>query len=425
MQSELALDVSSQTRTQASGAYGRGVVPDRWVGEYLSARNHGDGFFQSGRILEGAIYMYMTTIMKVISDCNLACSYCYDLPRQIRSHARIMNMEVLERSIFQVLTNSPRKAQFIWHGGEPLLRGKDFFAAAVELQRKYKKPDQEIENGIQTNGLLLDNGWVDFFEENAFGIGVSLDGPEIYHDLYRVSSNGNGSFGGVLSAIELLVERKVKFGVLCVLTRESIVSADELYSFFRKIGVKSFDFLPLMESALHSSVTVKDFGTFMCTVFDRWFQDNDPEIRIRFFENALEGILGGSPGLCFFAGTCSSFITVDVNGDVYPCDNLAPFWEFRFGNLISESLDTILLNSRFQRFQASVNLHNPQCSKCRYLKICYSGCTFERYVSNGNISAKTRLCSAHKRIFSHIEKKVVSMIDEFDQRHRVQISSKT
>ena len=230
----------------------------------------------------------MTTfIIKVTSGCNLSCKYCYDNSRQVHSSTQRMSESVLNRVISQLIFHSPDKAEFIWHGGEPLLAGMDFFESIVELQRGYAQPNQKVLNRVQSNGLLIDENWLEFFKENGFKVGLSLDGPQEIHDQNRITLNGGGSFSLVKRAIDLLQKHDINFGVLAVLTKHGVDSAGAFYSFMKEMELYNFEFNDLIDGSSEIAITPDEFVSFATHLFDLWMEDNDPSLQIRFLENFL------------------------------------------------------------------------------------------------------------------------------------------
>lgn len=142
-----------------------------------------------------------TTMLKPAgSACNLDCRYCYYLDKAAQYGGRqaVMSDELLELYVRQYIqANEVPTVQFCWHGGEPLLLGLDFYRKAVALQRRYAD-GKHIENTLQTNGVLIDETWAEFFAANAFLVGVSLDGPEEIHDAFRTTKGGAPTFGQVM-----------------------------------------------------------------------------------------------------------------------------------------------------------------------------------------------------------------------------------
>ena len=140
------------------------------------------------------------------SVCNLGCRYCYYLDKAslYENRQSIMDDELLETTIKQYIqANDIPQIMFVWHGGEPLIAGLDFYKKAVDLQRQYANGKQ-IENVLQTNGMLIDEAWCRFFAEHRFLIGISIDGPASVHDAYRRNKAGEATFDKVMNAIELM-----------------------------------------------------------------------------------------------------------------------------------------------------------------------------------------------------------------------------
>ena len=169
----------------------------------------------------GTFYPFLSPLYLVAkpasSACNMRCEYCYYLEKSkyYPKGTNRMDERMLEMFISRYIAaqNSP-DVLFNWHGGEAMLCGTDFFRRALELQRKYGA-GHNIVNTIQTNGLLLDRKWCSFFRENGFLVGISLDGPEDCHDMYRKKTGGQGSFADVMRGMEMLKGEGVEFNVLC------------------------------------------------------------------------------------------------------------------------------------------------------------------------------------------------------------------
>lgn len=359
----------------------------------------------------------ISLIMKATSNCTLACSYCQYMSDRTGDNSNlVMSREILHKSISQLMSLASKNVTFIWHGGEPLLAGKDFFEEAICVQRQYQKGNEKIVNNIQTNATLLNQEWVEFLQRNNFNISVSLDGPNEIHNMHRLYPSGNKSFTSVMQGIRLLIDKNLKFGLLAVLTKDSIKEASQIYNFFVTNGVKSFDFLPCIEvnkytgEMIGSSITSSEFADFMIQVFDLWIEDDNPDIRIRYLDNILTGLLGGKPTLCKFAGTCSNFLTIDCNGDIYPCDNFVGYGELKFGNILDDNLHNILESGKYKDFSANTKTIKPECLNCEWYQICHGGCPYYSYMRGQNFSRENYFCEARKSIFKYVEKRVKRMI---------------
>ena len=192
------------------------------------------------------------------STCNLDCAYCYYLSKEklLDQHpGRRISDELLESYIRQYIEGQDAdEVVFSWQGGEPTLLGVDFFRTVVELEKKYKKANQRIENDLQTNGTLINEEWCKFLRENNFLVGLSIDGPKELHNAYRVTKGGEPTFDKVFAAARMLKKHGVKFNTLTVVNRVNAKRPKDVYRFLRKeIGSTYMQFIPCVEP--------KDFQT--------------------------------------------------------------------------------------------------------------------------------------------------------------------
>ncbi|GAM58084.1 arylsulfatase regulatory protein [Vibrio ishigakensis] len=203
----------------------------------------------------GKAHTKMQALAKPIGAiCNIDCSYCYYLGKKellnySKSDAEVMSGERLEQYIQQYIEaqNTP-EIIFSWHGGEPTLLGVDYFKKVVELQKKYCPQHSNITNDIQTNATLLDDEWCQFFKQNEFVVGVSIDGPEHIHNRYRTNKAGRGTFKQTFRGIQLLKKHRVKFATLTCVNDLVSTSPLEVYRFLRdEIAPSQMQFIPVVD----------------------------------------------------------------------------------------------------------------------------------------------------------------------------------
>ena len=146
-----------------------------------------------------------TIMVKPIgSACNMACKYCYYLGNDL-SKRQPMSYETLELVIKEYFAADDSDTySFIWHGGEPTLRGLEFFKKAVELQKKYLPEGKNCWNNLQTNGLSLNEEWCAFLKKESFDVGLSIDGTKLIHDTYRKDASGKDTYDRIKENIQLL-----------------------------------------------------------------------------------------------------------------------------------------------------------------------------------------------------------------------------
>lgn len=338
--------------------------------------------------------------------CNLDCAYCFYLDRETDPYAglpsRKMSFETLERLVKDFLEYSYPNSTFAFQGGEPTLCGLDFFEKLVELQVRHGRNGQNVSNAMQTNGMLLDENWCKLFHDYNWLIGLSMDGPEAMHDLYRKNRGGAGTWKRVVQSAELMKKHKAEFNILCVLSQANVHKPREVYKFFRSLGVDNVQFIPLSEFApdgtpLPFTVTPEQFGRFMCEVFDLWWPQRRT-MRIRFFDNLAEALADQMPGACTMQETCDSYVVVEYNGDVFPCDFFVE-GGWKLGNIGEDSFDTISRRRTRIEFSKKKQIRHPDCDACEYETLCWRGCPHTRRSARGKFEDLDYFCAAYKMIF--------------------------
>jgi len=338
------------------------------------------------------------------------------------NHPKVMSLSVAEQLIQSAVNTNVMHISFCWQGGEPTLAGLDFFRAIVALQRNYRKPNQAIENSIQTNGVLLDSEWCRFLSENNFLVGVSLDGPKEIHDCYRKDYAGRGSFDTVMAAIACMNKYSVQYNILTLLTDSNIAKANEIYSFFCQNNFSYLQFIPCFEydeygNRLPYSVTGNDLGNFYCKLFDEWYRDGFPYVQVRLFQDILLYAIQEVKTSCCWMQNCDSYIVVEHNGDCYPCDFFV-YPEWHLGNIMNYHLLDILNNEKRNRFAQLKREINQECSICSINNFCMGDCTRYRFTTTINQRGTSKLCEAWKMLFDHYrhyEKELVGRVSKLQQ----------
>ena len=183
--------------------------------------------------------------------CNLACDYCYYLEKAKlyeEQPRHVMSDELLEKFIKEYIESQTMpQVLFTWHGGETLMRPLSFYKKAMELQKKYAG-GRTIDNCIQTNGTLLTDEWCEFFRENNFLVGISIDGPQEFHDEYRKNKMGQPSFVKVMRGINLLKKHGVEWNAMAVVNDYNADYPLDFYRFFRdELDCHYIQFTPIVE----------------------------------------------------------------------------------------------------------------------------------------------------------------------------------
>ena len=345
--------------------------------------------------------------------CNLDCQYCYYRDkRSLYPEAGALRMpeSLLEEYIVQHISaaGGPEVA-FSWHGGEPTTLGVDFFRKAVELQRKHKPAGWRIRNGIQTNGVLLDEEWARFLAAEDFRIGLSLDGPAELHDPYRTTRGGEPSHRQAMRGYELLRKHGVPTDIVCVVHNLNVRHPLTAYRFFREIGCRHLGLLPAVEHAPERADGVgpytpsaEAYGAFLCKIFDEWIERDVGRMAVQTFEEAARPALGMEHSLCVFRETCGQIPVLEHNGDFFPCDHYVDR-EHRLGNILETPLG-VLLDSPVQRAfgEAKRDALPRYCRQCETLAMCHGGCPKYRFIRTPDgEEGLNYLCAGLKRFFLH------------------------
>lgn len=382
------------------------------------------------------------------SSCNLACAYCYYLHKQdLLGQAPMPRMsdEVLEQHIRQYIeSQSGDEVVFSWQGGEPTLLGLDFFRTVMALEAKYRKPGLRIENDLQTNGTLLNDEWVAFLKQNNFLVGLSVDGPRELHDRFRVYKGGQPTHHKVMAAAGLLKKAGVPFNVLCVVNRENAKRPLDVYRFLtRELGVKRLQFIPCVEPKVFAhvaprlweasqmpivgtpqarpgtpdsvatdwSVDPDDWGTFICKLWDEWFQRDYGKVHVDLFESAVAQAMGMPAQRCVSAEFCGKAMVVEHNGDVFACDHFV-YPEYRLGNILATHWGDMAYSQAQQTFGFSKRDTLPAtCRACPYLRLCWGDCPKNRFIRTPEGEPGLNyLCSGLKRFWRHIERDMPAIL---------------
>lgn len=354
--------------------------------------------------------MCSTFIVKPIgSSCNLSCSYCYFQDKDEKGKLKKMSKKNLE--IFLNLFCIKKVNNIIWHGGEPLLAGIDFYKQVVKIQSKLSG-NKNFLNFIQTNGTLINSDWINFFIENNFLVGVSIDGPKRFHDITRKSKNGKSNFNKTINSINELKNAGILTNVICCISKYNYLHPKEIFYFFVNKGIKKIKFLQVQGRDLDGrlqtgSISGEDYFKFLLSIFDEWVKYDDPSIEVREINSIVSLLLGGIPGDCMFAGKCDDYLTIYSDGSVYACDSLSDNEDMRFG-FINDGLKKIKSSKNFRRFRKRTEEIRRSCMACYYFKICRGGCLQDWWPDIYKKETKNYFCSGMNKLFVEIEKKLNS-----------------
>lgn len=377
--------------------------------------------------------------------CNLDCDYCYYLEKDALYPGKKFNLanfrmndDVLEKLIKDYIHSQPQqRIEFIWHGGEPTLLGVDYFRKAVEIQKRYAN-GKDIANSFQTNGTLINDEWAEFLADNHFLCGLSIDGPQKFHDNHRRFPNGNGSWEKVVECAHIFRKHGVEFNTMSVVNASNSKQPVAVYEFLKELGSKFMQFSPIAErisvdtteklsivdnsyskeaAIMRENVSAVDWGNFLCRIFDKWVKTDVGTYFINYFDNTLAAYVGQTPALCTMAEYCGCSLAIEHNGDAYCCDHFV-FPEYRVGNIFDTNIEELAKSDKQLFFeQRKADTLSQQCKACTYLKACGGDCPKNRFVKNSDGEYVSCLCQGFQMFFNHTRKHFEFMAEEL-KNHR-------
>jgi uncharacterized protein len=389
----------------------------------------------------GRAYRFHTMIKPAGALCNLDCPYCFYLHKtDLLEHAPNARLsdELLEMHIRQYIeANTGDEVVFSWQGGEPTVMGLPFFEKVVHLQQRHRKPGQQIQNDLQTNGVLLDQAWVDFLKHHGFVVGLSLDGPQELHDRYRYSKGGTPTFDKVMRSARMLAEAGVPYAVLCVVNRDVARQPREVYRFLvEHSGTWRIQFTPCVETRQFQqqpparlpasqmpvvgsprakpghplsvvtdwSVDPQDYGDFLCTVWDEWLRHDFGRVHVNLFETAVAQSLGMPAQTCVSSPICGKALALEQDGELFSCDHFV-YPEYRLGNIREVHQGDMAFSPKQVAFGLAKRDTLPQyCRQCPQLDLCWGECPKNRIVSTPDGQPGLNyLCPALKRFYAQVQ----------------------
>lgn len=347
------------------------------------------------------------------ANCNMDCKYCFY--KCLSSHREeyskgFMKEETLETLVREAIAYADGSLTFAFQGGEPTLAGLDFFQKAVEMQQKYNNKKLQIENTIQTNGLLIDEKWARFLGEHRFLVGLSLDGPKKMHDRYRKDAAGQDTFARIMHSVQLLEQYHVDYNVVTVVTNDTAKQASFLYKFWKRNHYPFVQFIPCMDEIKRQdgtqersiyAVEPEQYGKFLCELFDLWYADfvAGEAMDIRMFSNLAQMAAGYPAEECGMNGCCNCYFVVEGDGSVYPCDFYC-MDEWKLGTVN----DGFVQMKTSEKAKAFVEASRPVCAACQecpYFSLCRGGCRRWREPFVDGKPGLNQLCSAYRMFFAH------------------------
>jgi uncharacterized protein len=367
--------------------------------------------------------LFMFWVSPLAPPATLIAPIAFSSPKEkLYPNSRFrMSDETLETYIRQVLESQRvPEVTIAWQGGEPTLMGLDFFKRAMDIVHTYARPGVSIQHTMQTNGTLLNNAWCEFFREQNFLIGLSLDGPHAMHDTYRVDKGGAPTFQKVMRAARLLQEHKVEFNILTTVNAANADHPLEVYRFLRdEVGTNFMQFIPIVErineqgeigfqegtQVSERSVKPEQWATFLITIFDEWVRRDVGTVFVQMFDAALASWYGAPPALCIFSETCGNALALEHNGDLYSCDHFVEP-KYLLGNIKDKHMIELVASDQQRQFGLHKRDSLPRyCRECEVRFACHGESPKNRFLETPDGEPGLNyLCGGYKAFFHNVDK---------------------
>ncbi len=347
-------------------------------------------------------------VVQPTSFCNLNCDYCYLPDRHLKN---TLSLDLIEPIFQRVFSSRFLQNDFTicWHAGEPLAVPISFyesaFAKIAEVSEKYNQQGYCFRHSVQTNATYINDAWCQLFKKHDVYVGVSLDGPAFIHDIHRQNRKGTGSHAATMRGISFLQKHEIDVSVIAVLTEDSLDYPDEIFNFFWDHGLTDVAFNMEETEGIHSQSSLDKLGIeqryrqFIARFWEL-VTAKQGEFKLREFESIcsliytderLENTDMNRPFMIVNFDNQGNFSTFDPE---LLSIKTQPYGDFIFGNVLTDSLESICETEKFKQIYADMRGGVDLCrQKCDYFGVCGGGAGSNKYWENGTFnSTDTKAC---------------------------------
>ncbi len=374
------------------------------------------------------MYRVTSFVLKIASRCNLNCSYCYMYNMGDQTYLKqpkfmaLETIEIFAQKLKEYCESMKLEfAQIVFHGGEPLLAKPDYYEKCVAIF-KNTAPELEFTFTIQTNGVTLDQNWYSLFKKLNISIGISIDGPEKYHDEYRIFHNGKGSYTQVAEAIRLGNKNQLA-GVLLVVNIS--IPVEELYTEMKNLGVARLNLLlpdghhdkpPFgIDETQWKNKNYAPFADWFISLYKLWKKDKERP-GIYFFETLVKMIMGEEGiGNQLVGRRTNGVIVLESDGSIEVVDSLRACFEGITRNEINihnNTLEDLFENDTFQLYYRAHDKVAEQCLNCPVYDICGGGFLGHRYSEENGFDNPTMYCQDMVRLIAYIQNDILDSLPD-------------
>ena len=353
----------------------------------------------------------VAAIIKVTENCNYNCDFCFYAKKHYdwkKTMTIDMCKDIIRKTSDYNYANGVKKSNIIFHGGEPLIRGIDFFQEMMDFEQEImtEYPDRTFDNTIQTNASLVDSNWIAFFKKYNFNVGISLDGDGELNYHYA-TENDEQNIEHIISVYHSMDDAGINVGILSVITEKHSKDTKRFYDFIVNNGIKKIAILPCINDISNYTIKVQALSNFMMELFDFYFYGTY-RVTIREFTNVIERALGYTQvRSCANCGrmSCGTFLTYDSQGNIFFCDK-AYDKERIIANISQVNIEDIFDNPKYCKERSQcMNFYNTTCLNCPIKNLCNGSC-YRNDVITASGEITNRFCDVYKIVYPYIEEAV-------------------
>lgn len=350
----------------------------------------------------------IVVILDMTNDCNFRCEYCYLSAGENKDQ---LSVDTAICAIDKIYEKYKCIINILFHGGEPLF----CFGTIKKILEELKKKDyiSFLRFSIQTNGYFINDEVVDFFIDNNFSVGISIDGYDDKGNGARKDKEGRYTTERVIDNMKMLIDRKCSISILSVINKYNYNVMGNVIDRFYEIGIDSFTINPFIPAGrgrqFHLGVSSENMFETYKDIIDKIISyrkrgRNICEKNIYFLCKKIATGNSGYMCMCVPCGAGLAQYTIAPDGNVYPCADFSGIEIFSMGNVKSDFFENMLFNEQWKKIRMNRLIKYEHCQKCSLVKMCTAGCSVRSYFNNGRVDSIDPICELNKLLIPYMMK---------------------